>query len=283
MTCPVRARLFMQTEAFEMSTYVLRGGSEGAKRLRVLAEVSWPATERLLKTVEVRDGWKCLDVGCGNGHVAIKLAGMVGPAGRVVGEDFDSAVLEEAREEAAQAGAKVEFRQRAVSDLQEGEGYNLVYARFLLSHLADPAEGLASLIRASSPGGLIVVEDVDFQSCFSWPPSPAVERYGELYRETAIRLGADPLIGPKLVGMFLDAGLLDVRFEAIQPLFREGDGKQMPQITLEHIREKVVAQGLAGHEEIIRVVEELDQLRQDPKSIMGHPRIFQVWGHRPRA
>jgi ubiquinone/menaquinone biosynthesis C-methylase UbiE len=263
-----------------VSTYVLRGGSEGAKRLRILAEVSWPATERLLKTVGVQAGWKCLDVGCGNGYVTVKLAGIVGERGEAVGEDFDAGVLDVAREEAHSAGATVEFRHRALSDLADGEGYDLVYARFLLSHLADPVDGVASLVKAARPGGVIVVEDVDFHSCFSWPLSPAVDRYAELYRETGLSLGADPLIGPKLVGMFVDAGLHDVMFEAIQPLFREGNGKLMPQLTLEHIRDRVVAQGLAADDEINAIIEELDRLRLDPKSLMGHPRIFQVWGCR---
>jgi ubiquinone/menaquinone biosynthesis C-methylase UbiE len=263
-----------------MSTYVLRGGSEGARRLRILAEVSWPATERLLGRVGVQEGWRCLDAGCGIGYVAIKLAGMVGETGRSAGEDFDAEALEVAREEARHAGVGVEFRQRALSDLEDGEGYDLVYARFLLSHLGEPAEGLARLIGAAKPGGVVVVEDVDFRSCFSWPPSAAVERYAELYRDTAERLGADPLIGPKLVGMFLDAGLRDVSFDAIQPLFHEGDGKLMPQVTMEHIRERVVSEGLASDEEINVVVEELDRLRLNPRSLMGHPRIFQVWGYR---
>ncbi len=264
-----------------MSTYILRGGSEGAKRLRILAEVSWPATERLIKTLGVKEGWKCLDAGCGNGHVAIKLASMVGGSGRVVGEDFDDAVLEVARKEARHAGANVEFRQRALSELQDGEGYDLVYARFLLSHLGEAVEGLASLIRAVRPGGLIAVEDVDFRFFLSWPQNPAVDRYAELYRETSLSLGVDPQIGPKLVGMFSDAGLRDLDFEAIQPLFREGDGKLMPQLTMEHIRESVVAAGLASDDEISGIVGELDGLRQDPKSLMGHPRIFQVCGYRP--
>jgi ubiquinone/menaquinone biosynthesis C-methylase UbiE len=266
-----------------MSTYVLRGGSEAAKRLNVLAEASWPTTERMFQRIGVQRGWKCLDAGCGNGHVAIKLAGLVGATGKSVGEDFDAKILEVAREDAAELGAQVEFRQRSVFELREGEGYDLVYARFLLTHLADPREGLRSLIRAAKPGGFVVVEDIDFHTYFSWPQSRAFDRYVELYRETSLRMGADPLIGPKLVGMFLDAELDDVQFEPVEPLFREGVGKLIPQLTMEHIRENVVSSGLASHEEITQIVSELDALRQDPQSLMGYPRVFQVWGRRPQA
>jgi len=266
-----------------MSTYVLRGGSEAAKRLNVLAEASWPTTERLLQRIGVQPGWKCLDAGCGNGHVAIKLAGTVGPAGTAVGEDFDAKILEVAREDAKQAGARVEFRQNSVFDLRDGEDYDLVYARFLLTHLADPREGLRSLIRAARPGGVVVTEDIDFHTYFSWPKNLAFDRYVELYRETSSRMGADPLIGPKLVSMFLDAGLDDVQFEPVEPLFREGVGKLIPQLTMEHIRENVVSYGLATHEEITQIVSQLDLMRQDPNSLMGYPRVFQVWGRRPLA
>jgi SAM-dependent methyltransferase len=200
-----------------------------------------------------------------------------------VGEDFDAKILAVAREDAAQAGAKVEFRQRSVFDLRDGEGYDLAYARFLLTHLADPREGLRSLIRAAKPGGFVVTEDIDFHTYFSWPQNRAFDRYAELYREASSRMGADPLIGPKLVGMFLDAGLDDVRFEPVEPLFREGAGKLIPQLTMEHIRENVVSFGLASHEEITEIVDELDALRQDPQSLMGYPRVFQVWGRRPRT
>jgi SAM-dependent methyltransferase len=265
------------------STYVLRGGTEGAKRLNVLADASWPTTERLLGRLGVEQGWKCLDVGCGNGHVAIELATMVGPSGQAVGEDFDGKVLEVAREDAASAGARVEFRERSVFDLQDGEGYDLVYARFLLTHLPNPEEGLAALIRAARPGGIVVVEDIDFHTYFSWPLNEAFQRYVDLYREASSRMGADPLIGPKLVGMFLDSGLDDVEFEPVEPLFREGVGKLIPQLTMEHIRENVVSAGLASNEEITQIVSELDRLRQDPKSLMGYPRVFQVWGRRPSA
>jgi hypothetical protein len=53
-----------------MRAYAIRGGKEGKERLNLLARVMLPTTSQLLKTVGFRKGMKCLDVGCGGGHVA---------------------------------------------------------------------------------------------------------------------------------------------------------------------------------------------------------------------
>src|SRR5258708_38315263 len=68
-------------EPDESDTYVLRGGEQGAERLRLLARVKWPTTKALLRQVGLRPGMRCLDVGCGIGAVTLKLARWVGPTG----------------------------------------------------------------------------------------------------------------------------------------------------------------------------------------------------------
>ena len=95
--------------------YAIRGGIEGKKRLNLLARVMLPTTIQLLDRVGLIRGMKCRDVGCGGGHVAILMAGIVGPEGRVIGTDTDEEILALAREDAQ--GAKVtnvEFQRRDV-------------------------------------------------------------------------------------------------------------------------------------------------------------------------
>ena len=45
------------------SSYVIRGGVEGKKRLELLARVLWPGTSRLLEQAGLRAGMTCLDLG----------------------------------------------------------------------------------------------------------------------------------------------------------------------------------------------------------------------------
>lgn len=62
--------------------YVLRGGDQGAERLRLLAAVKWPTTKPLLERAGLGPGMRCLDVGCGIGAVTLRMAEAVLPTGQ---------------------------------------------------------------------------------------------------------------------------------------------------------------------------------------------------------
>ena len=71
------------------------------------------------------------------------------------------------------------------------------------------------MLRAVRPGGLAVIEDIDFGGYFCHPPCEGFDAYVRLYRTAAGRQGADADIGPKLYGMLLDAGWRDVKVNVI--------------------------------------------------------------------
>lgn len=75
------------------SSYIVRGGSSGRERLRILAQVMRPSTLSLLERVGLRPGMRCLDVGCGGGDVTIELARLVGPDASALGIDLDEVKL----------------------------------------------------------------------------------------------------------------------------------------------------------------------------------------------
>src|SRR4030095_6335238 len=87
-----------------MPSYIIRGGQAGRERLRLLARVMRPTTAALFARAGVREGMRCLDVGCGGGDVSFDLARLVGPLGRVVGIDLDAVKITAARAEATAAG-----------------------------------------------------------------------------------------------------------------------------------------------------------------------------------
>jgi SAM-dependent methyltransferase len=225
----------------------------------------------------------CLDVGCGIGAVTFQLARRVGPSGRAVGIDRDEHCLEIARQEAGRQSVHPVFQTMSVSELQETAAYDLVYSRFLLSHLREPGQAIERMALAARPGGLVVVEDIEFAGHFSFPVCPAFDRYVSLYQQAVERKGGNANIGPRLPGLFLDAGVEQVDLEVVQPTFRHGPGKRIAQVTMEHIREAVVEAGLASPGEVDAVVADLDRFAQDPRTLLSLPRIFQVWGRRPHA
>jgi SAM-dependent methyltransferase len=261
-------------------SYILHGGEKGAERLRLLARVVWPITKVWLRQIGVRQGMHCLDSGCGIGSVTCTLARRVGPSGRVVGIDLDERCLDLARQEAARRNVPAVFRAKNITDLQEEGVYDLAYSRFLLSHLAEPARAVERLVRATRSGGLVAVEDVEFAGHFCYPACAAFDRYVSLYQRAVLARGGDPNIGPRLVGLLMDAGLAQVQIKVVQPTFRQGPGKRLAQVTMEHIGAAVVASGLASPGEVDAVVAELHRFAHNPRTILSLPRIFQVLGRR---
>jgi flavin reductase (DIM6/NTAB) family NADH-FMN oxidoreductase RutF/ubiquinone/menaquinone biosynthesis C-methylase UbiE len=101
---------------------------------------------------------RCLDLGCGAGRVTRDLA----PRCReVVGVDSSPAMLERARERAAEFGlANVTYVEAQASALPFPEGsFDRVFIANLLFHLADPGVALREAKRVLRPGGRLVILD----------------------------------------------------------------------------------------------------------------------------
>ena len=247
-----------------MSRYVISGGKAGKERLKLISQVLQPTTTQLLKTAGLSQGMRCLDVGCGGGFVTRLMAGLVGSKGKVVGIDSDGAILALAREDAeAEHLNNVEFHHADASTHQEEEAYDLVYARFVLTHLNEPEKCLDAMMRACRPKGLIVIEDIDFTGSFCYPYCKAYQRYTELYQQVVQRRGGDPNIGPKLPGMLRKAGVEGVEVNVVQPAHIEGDGKLIASITMTRVADSVVSEGLATEPEVEQVIAGLNDAAAD--------------------
>lgn len=261
--------------------YAIRGGIAGRERLRVLSRTMQPSTTALFERLPIGSGLSCLDVGCGGGDVTLELARRVAPEGRVIGVDVDETKLDLARREAEAAGLRnVEYRLLDIRTQDAGTDFDVVYARFLLSHLADPARISEAFHRHLRPGGLVVVEDVDFSGSFTWPDSPAFRRYHELYNAVVQRRGGNANLGPELPILLADAGFGQVGLHLVQPVATEGEAKLLNPLTMENIADAVLQDGLASREEIDAVVRELYDFAANPRTVAGTPRVVQAWGRR---
>jgi SAM-dependent methyltransferase len=267
-----------------MSEYVIRGGVEGKRRLDLLARVLRPTTVEWLARAGVGPGMRCLDLGCGGGHVTADLARVTGPDGGVVGVDSDETILQLAREGVEDAGlANVELRAGDVLAWDEQSSFDVVYARFLVTHVPDPAGVVARMAAAARPGGVVILEDIDYDGVFCRPVSPAFERYRSIFMTLVRQRGGDPTIGPWLVGLLRGAGLGDPELRVVQPVHYRGEGKLGNYITMVNIADRAVADGLLAGQEAEGLLTELLTVTEDEDTVMGWPRIFQVAARRPPA
>lgn len=266
--------------ATRKSYYIIRGGVQGRERLRILSRVMRPSAISLLERVGVKPGMRCLDIGCGGGDLVFDLARMVGNEGVVVGTDLDLEKLGIARAEAREQALKnVLFGCEDITSGPPRETFDIVHARFVLTHLPDPEGAVAHMKSALRPGGALVLQDIDFRGHFSCPEDPAFARYVDLYSETVRRRGGDANIGPRLARFLIDAGLVDVQIHIVQPAAMAGDVKLIVALTMESIADSVIAEGLASKSEVEALVDRLYSIADDTETLVSFPRIIQVWGY----
>jgi ubiquinone/menaquinone biosynthesis C-methylase UbiE len=208
--------------------YVIRGGKEGYERLLLLARERWPDTAALFKRACLSPGMRCIDLGCGGGEVTLEIARLVDPGGSVTGVDMDEIKLSLARREAVGRGlGNVEFRLLDVEDWDEPGGYDVVYCRFLLQHLSQPVGLLRRMWAGVRPGGVLIVEDADFDGWCCHPPSDGFDFFVRTYSQLLQRRGGDCAMGRKLYACFQAAGIPRPQVALTQPAWTEGEGKTL--------------------------------------------------------
>ena len=136
---------------------------------RRLSSLNNLLNESSLRELALRGGESILDLGSGLGHYARAMKRAVGPEGRVVAIEPDRRQLERALSEAREAGevSLVDWRQGHAESppLEEGEWgtFDVSHARFVLEHLRDPLAAVRVMVRATRPGGRIVLADDDHE------------------------------------------------------------------------------------------------------------------------
>jgi len=114
--------------------------------------------EEALRLACPRAGDRVLDIGCGFGDTAQRIAGLVGASGAVVGVDAAPRFIEIAQQEAEQAGfANVRFAVADVETTSFGERFELAFSRMGTMFFANPVAALRNVREALLPGGTLAM------------------------------------------------------------------------------------------------------------------------------
>jgi SAM-dependent methyltransferase len=176
------------------------------ERLGHLTTLADRGSAGTLARLGVDAGWACLEVGAGNGSLARWLADRVGPTGRVVATDVDDRFVE------VGGAAHLAFRLHDItSGPPEEQAFDVAHARAVLEHLPARDVALANMVAATKPGGLVVVEDIDWHHFDAQPlPEPFATAHFALRRAAVDGYGYDPYYGGRLHLALADVGLVDV-------------------------------------------------------------------------
>lgn len=222
---------------------------------QVLAEVK----ERSYAYMELRPGYKVLDVGCGTGTDTVAMAHLVGETGQVVGVDHDNEMVSTATSLAERDGVSswVEHKQGDATSLPcESDTFDAVRSERLFIHVDDPTRVLAEMVRVTRLGGNVVVADGDWGTLSIDTPEIDVER--KITRFMAERFLRNGYSGRKLFRMFKEANLADVTFEMFNmPLTQYAVAEQLFQI--EKLVRSALEAGMVMSDEAQRWRDSLEQ------------------------
>jgi SAM-dependent methyltransferase len=102
-----------------------------------------------------RVGDRVLDIGCGFGDSAARIAGYVGESGSVLGVDISTRFIASATEE--YGAPNVRFEVRDVQRTDFSDMFDYAFSRFGTMFFASPVAALRNVRRALAPGGRLVL------------------------------------------------------------------------------------------------------------------------------
>lgn len=208
------------------------------KRLTLMSCVLDPCTFFRLEQTGIGEGWKCLEVGAGNGSVSHWLCDKVGNDGRVVSADIETNFLERLDL------SNLEVRKLdIVKEPVEENAYDLVSARALLHHLPARFEVITKLAGAVKPGGFLVLVEPDIHPAFS-ADSPVWRGFWEGFLGWADMKGVDYFIGRKVPTKLRDLGLDDVQSHGETIIYNgNSDAAELYRLFIEEVGSQFVAAG----------------------------------------
>lgn len=268
------------------NTYALGSSDHEIERLDRQSASIEAATRLLLRAAGIGPGMRVLDLGTGLGHVAMLVAELVGPEGRVVGLDNSARMLEVAAQR-TRLQPQLRFVQGDVRHWRDEEPFDAVIGRLILFHLPDPVSVLQHHAAALRPGGLLLAMDFDVGACRTEPALPMVAEGLGWVRAAFRHAGADPAIGAKLALLLAQAGLADVQGFGVQGYFGPSDarGPALLSGVVRTLVPKIVEAGLATAEHIdIETLEaRVAGAMQASGAVLLPPTLAGAWGRRRAA
>jgi ubiquinone/menaquinone biosynthesis C-methylase UbiE len=182
-------------------SYLFRDTDLAARRLKVLADVYAPTSRAFLEAVVTNTTPRiAVDLGCGPGYTT-RLLAEVTACKIAVGIDASEYFLSLARQDAPE---HISFLSHDVTQVPFPiEQSDLIFCRFLLTHLQDPQSIIERWATQLGPRGLLLVEEVE------WIESehPTLSTYLSIVAAMLEQQANQLYIGPALDAMPVSDGL----------------------------------------------------------------------------
>jgi len=245
------------------NTYIHGTAPGEQQRLATLNRLTNAA---FLEFLNVQPGMRVLEVGSGIGLLTCAVARSA-PNVKVVGVEQSSEQIRSAPTDPA-----VQYIQGDAHRLEFPEAsFDLVYARYVLEHVANPETVLREMRRVTRPGCRVVACENDESLIRFDPECPAFEAVWKAFQQHQHNLGGDSHIGRRLYGLFRKAGLSNVELSVQPEIHWHGSPGFIPWVTnlignVESAREGLIHSGLCNGPSIDAGIAEVTALFQNEEA-----------------
>jgi SAM-dependent methyltransferase len=264
--------------------YLLGRSEEEAARLqRQIANLA-PDSDLQFERIGVKPGEHVIDLGCGPGGVLHLLGKRVGPNGRVLGIERSAHFVGLARRFVADhALPQVEVREGdAYATGLPRASFDGAHMRLVLVNVPEPQRIVREMVSLVRPGGWIASFEADFIGHVCDPPLPAWTRLLDAYTAYSEAQGIDLFIGRRIPRLFHDAGVEDIRTDAVIHVYPPGhDRRPILRDFINNVRDKLIGGGFIGGVELEDDMAELEHHLADPAVLVTSHTFFRLNGRVP--
>jgi ubiquinone/menaquinone biosynthesis C-methylase UbiE len=120
--------------------------------------------KRLIKKLDLKEGQKILDIGCGTGWAVLHIADIIKEDGKAYGIDLSSKMIEIAKLKSSNYKNVYFFKSPAKSLPFEDNYFDLIISTNAFHHFSDPLKALKEVSRVLVPRGKIFIVDLTANS-----------------------------------------------------------------------------------------------------------------------
>jgi ubiquinone/menaquinone biosynthesis C-methylase UbiE len=266
--------------------YVLGGTLTEQQRLIVQAQGLEKYAQWMLDRIDIKPGFRAVDVGCGPIGITNLLSERVGPGGVVIGVEREPRFFDMARAELSKRGSRnVKLvNADALKTGLEKNSYDLVHERLVLINipLASQQAILTEMLSLLRPGGTIAIEEFDFVSFACDPDHRSWNILFSIWCDAFHAAGGNLFVGHSLARLLRSAGAENVQIHAHANVPQVGEYQRTHLLSLiESTQDLMLGSGRLNAVELQNHIAALAKHLVNPETTLIDRLVVQAWGTRP--
>ncbi len=227
------------------ANYIFAQGNRAQERLDLIQIIYGPHSLHYLKQQNLQ-GANVLELACGTGNMTKALLQEVGTKGSVTATDIANSQIEITKQNTGNPSNLHTLVGPVENTIQSlSTQFDLIYIRFLLIHLPNPRDVIASLKPLLKANGRIIIEELILSTMQCEPANYWFDRHLNLYLNFYRQQDLDPDFGLKLYPSLTQAGFIVENIEHIQPCLYTSQLKNLTLLRLHECRLAYLQNGLS--------------------------------------